>query len=329
MAASEIIVVGIGIAGRDHVRALEHTPGATVAAAIDLDPSRTLTFRGNDVPVYKNLPAAAQHRPHVIVVCTPTRTHAAVCDEAAGYFPDSTILVEKPASDNLPDARRLVTGTAARKPVHVAFHMAFSPEVTWGLSVAHSRRADFGPPVSIQSAHSDPYEADLESATSRLGTSWIDTGINALSVIERFATVIGRKSLLHLGETPWSAFEGVFTCRTQDAELDAVILTSWHVTDPARTTRIKYASGAELVMDHTAVAGHVVQNGRIADIFGSNGRVPRRELHYRALYQSWLIGRQELFPTAHSQRLHELVLKPADNSPGQPCDVQSASSLQS
>ena len=314
MSASEIIVVGIGIAGRDHVRALEHTPGATVIAAVDPQPSRTLTFQGNDVPVYKNLPAAvAGHHPNVVVVSTPTRTHAAVCDEVAEYFPHAEILVEKPVSDNLADARQLVTGTAARKPVHVAFHMAYSPEVAWGLTVASSRHADFGPPAGIQSSHSDPYEPDLESAKSRLGTSWIDTGINAISVIERFATVIERKSLLHLGEASWSAFEGVFACRTQDAEVDAVVLTNWHVTDPARTTRIKYASGAELVMDHTAVAGYVVQKGRIVDIFGSNGLVPRRELHYRALYQSWLIDRQELFSTEHSLRMHELILEPADN----------------
>lgn len=314
MPRSEIIVVGIGIAGRDHVKALEYTPGAAVVAAVDLDPSRTLMFRGNDVPVYKNLPAvAAHHEPQVVVVSTSTRTHAAVCDEVAEYFPQSKILVEKPASDNLAEARQLVTGTAAKKPVHVAFHMAFSPEVTWGLSVTNSRRATLGPPASIQSSHSDPYQRDLEAATSRLGTSWIDTGINAISVIERFAAIIERRSLLRLGEESWSAFEGTFTCRARDTQLDAVILTTWHVTDPARTTRIKYASGTELVLDHTAVAGYVVQNGRIADIFGSDGQVSRRELHYRALYQSWLVDGQELFSIADSLRMHELLLAPADN----------------
>jgi len=297
------------------MKALEHTPGATVIAAVDLDLPRPLTFRGSDVPVYKTLPdAAAWHRPHVMVISTPTRTHPAVCDEAAEYFPEAKLLVEKPAADNLADARRLVTGTAARKPVQVAFHMAYSPEVTWALGVAGARGGEFGPPTGIQSFHADPYETDFDSARSRLGTSWIDTGINALSVIDRFATVVERKSLVSLGGPSWCAFEGTFSCQARETSVDAVLMTSWHVTAPARSTRIRYASGTELIMDHTAVAGYVVQDGRIADIFGSDGLVPRRELHYRALYQSWLNDKQEIFPVAHSLRLHELLLRPADKA---------------
>jgi hypothetical protein len=54
-------------------------------------------------------------------------------------------------------------------------------------------------------------------------------------------------------------------------------LTSWHVTDPAKTTRIRYRSGAELVMDHTAVAAYLVADGHITDAFGANASIPRRE----------------------------------------------------
>ena len=94
---------------------------------------------------------------------------------------------------------------------------------------------------------------------------------------------------------------------------DALILTSWHVSDPAKTTRIRYSSGAELVMDHTAVAGYLVHNRRITAIYGSDRAIPRRERHYLALYKWWLTERNRIMPAETSLRLHELLLQPPDD----------------
>jgi predicted dehydrogenase len=311
MSELNLIVIGLGMAGKVHAKALEHISGVRVIAGVDSDPACILTFRGCELPVYSAVSdASAFHHPDVVVIATPTRTHATVCDQVAKAFPAAAILVEKPAADNYTDALRLICGGEGRKPINVAFHMAFSPEVSWGLKVAHARAAEFGSPRCIQSSHTDPYQANLASAESRLGTSWIDSGINALSVIERFAKIVERRSLGTLGEASWSAFEGTFTCEAQGGLIEAVVLTSWHVTDPARTTRISYASGAELVMDHTAVAGYLVENGRIAEIFGSDGSVSRRESHYRALYKWWLVDDKPIAPVETSMRLHDLLLRP-------------------
>ena len=81
-------------------------------------------------------------------------------------------------------------------------------------------------------------------------------------------------------------------------------------TPGSRSTRVKYASSAELVMDHNAVSGYLIENSSITSIFGTDGGVSRRESHYRALYASWLAAQETLFPTAVSLRLHELLLEP-------------------
>jgi hypothetical protein len=49
-------------------------------------------------------------------------------------------------------------------------------------------------------------------------------------------------------------------------------------------------------MDHNAVAGYLLANEEAANMYGSDGIVSRREAHYKAWYQSWLIDNRRIFP---------------------------------
>jgi hypothetical protein len=91
-------------------------------------------------------------------------------------------------------------------------------------------------------------------------------------------------------------------------------LTTWQATDSAKTTRIRCSSDAKLVMDHTAVAGHLVADGRLIDVFGADASVPSRERHYRALYRSWLGDNPPSPPPKTTLLLHDLLLKPFDGA---------------
>ena len=293
------------------MRALARFENVAVIAGVDTDPRHTPHFREAGIPVYPSVfdsTSAPGIDPDVVVVATPTRTHADVCRDVGEYFRRAAILVEKPAADNLEDAQRIIQGVGGKQRVTVGYHMAFSPEVSWGIAETARRSRELGPPVAIQSWNADPYHRELDSAQARLGNSWIDSGINALSVIERFAPPAERTSLRQIGDPSQSVYEGTFTCRAKDQQVTATVLTSWYATAPARSTRIRYASGAELVMDHNAVASYLLDGGRVSGMFGSDGSVPRREAHYRALYQSWLIDRDEIFTMEASLRLHQLLL---------------------
>ncbi len=306
----KVVIIGIGIAGAVHARALEDVPGVVLIAGIDTS-SRTLTFRGNKAPMYPSvfeMMSESKLHPDIVVVATPTQTHAKVCGEVSEHFRQASILVEKPAADNLADARRIVCGIGGKQPVAVAFHMAFSPVVEWGLGEATERADQLGSPIAIESWGADPYQSDLAAAQERLGNSWIDSGINALSVIERFVRPIERTSLRPIGSPSRSVFEGTFICEADGRQLPATILTSWYSTASSRWTKIRYSSGAELVMDHNAVAGYIRQNGETCAMFGSDGTMPRREAHLRGLYKSWLADQDQIFSTDTSVRLHELLL---------------------
>jgi predicted dehydrogenase len=313
--AHDILIVGLGDIAQVHLRTLAHIPGANVIAGVDIAPRPGVAFRGNPLPVYATAAAArGAGEPGIVVVATPTATHAAVCAQVAAAFPAARILVEKPAAATLADARLVLADIGARQCVEVAYHMSFSPEVTWGMQVASAHAGELGVPEAVVASFTDPYSGELEAARARFGDSWLDSGINALSVLHRFAEPIERPSLRRVGDPAWSAFEVHITCRAAGTGLDALVFTSWHVTDGAKTTRIRYASGAELVMDHTAVAGYLVQGGTITAVSGCDRTIPRRDRHYRALYTSWLLDGHPIMPAQTSLHLHELLLQPPDGA---------------
>jgi predicted dehydrogenase len=305
----KVVIIGIGMAGTVHARALEGVPGVALIAGIDTR-SRSLLFRGDEIPIYRSvfdMWSEKKLHPDLIVVATPTPTHAQVCSEVTEHYQYVSIIVEKPAADNLEDAQRIICDIGDKQPVSVAYHMAFSPVVEWALREVAERAGELGPPIAIESWGTDPYQSELASAQARLGNSWIDSGINALSVIERFVRPIECTSLRQIGISSQSVFEGTFICESGGHRLSATILTSWYSTAPSRWIRIRYSSGAELVMDHNAVAGYLRQNGEVCAVFGSDGTTPRREAHYRALYKSWLAEQDQIFSTATSVRLHALL----------------------
>ena len=309
-----MLLVGLGAIGQTHARALEATPAADVVAGVDVDGSRSLTFRGADRPVYRRLREAGQAcEPDLVVIATPTGTHAAVSEETARWFPTARLLVEKPAAATLADATRILAGIGGRQPVEVAYHTSFAPEVGWGQRAVEARRSELGDLASAQMFFADPYYDDYERAAATLGNSWLDSGINALSVLARFATIVKRESLRSIGTERQSIFEARLACHDGSAPnmgrpAQALLVTSWHATDGAKTTRLRYASGLELLMDHTAVAAYLLRDGRVEAAFGADRSIPRRERHYRALYHWCLTEGQPALPPGVGLHLHELLL---------------------
>ena len=76
----------------------------------------------------------------LVVVATPTASHAAVVGAVRAWDEDVPILLEKPAADRRDDADRVLSATPA---VEVIFHTVFGPEVLWatGFCASETLRA--------------------------------------------------------------------------------------------------------------------------------------------------------------------------------------------
>lgn len=293
---------------RRHIRVLERIAEAEVVAGVDPAPRDGVVFRGRVLPIHRTVREAAdKHRPSLVVIATPTPTHGVVHDEVVEHFPAAEVLLEKPAADNVADASRMLAA-APGKTLNVAYHAAVSSEVSWARRLVREKADMLGAPSAIRAIFADPYQSNIEAARARYGTSWLDSGINALSVISRFVDVAERTSLRSLEPEGSSVFEGRFRCQSGTSQAAAVVVTNWRVTAPTKTTLIEFAAGAELIMDHYAVAGYLLSpEGTVVDAFGGDGRTPRRELHYRNLYRAYYRDRAPIFSPDESRRLHELL----------------------
>jgi Predicted dehydrogenases and related proteins len=302
----EVLLVGLGTVAQTHLDVLEAMREANVIGAVDPAPPPHPTFRGRELPVVATIEDAAALAPTLVVIATPTSTHAALCRRTRSVFPDAAILVEKPAADQATEAEKLLSDEGT---IEVAYHMAFAPEVLWGERLVQTRRDELGPVQAAQAWFTDPYAADITTARRRFTSSWLDSGINSLSVLTRFCDLVEGLSLRPLGDTPGSMFEARIRCISDGEPFEALIVTSWHVTDSARRTWLRFASGAELLLDHHAVAGYLMEDGQVTDFFGTDGSVSRRESHYAALYRWLLVERCHLMSRQQNRLLHALLLQ--------------------
>jgi predicted dehydrogenase len=305
--------VGLGTIAETHLTVLAGIPEVKLGFVVDPDPlapAAAAAGLAGDVPRYERLDAAlGDHQPDLIVVATPTETHAALARQALTGSA-ARVLVEKPLVHDLAaldDLRALAPAIDLAGRVFVAHHFAFSPEVVWAadLIAAHP---EWGPVTRIVAVFHDPYVVAADRSFAAYGSSWIDSGANQLSMLARFVEPTARGPLHEAsgGASAWctvafrSAGDGRASGATGAAGASgatdasgatgaALLRTSWEAVASSKHTTISLErSGTELLLDHTAVTAVAVRDGALVDHLANDGRTPRKIAHYRPLYASLL-----------------------------------------
>jgi predicted dehydrogenase len=307
--ARAVVLVGLGTISSVHVRALEQFAGVDVIAGVDLEPDRVLRFRGARRPVYADLATAVErHRFDAVIVSTPTPVHAGVCATALALEISADVLVEKPLAIRLEDVHGLVEQARnAGRSLRVLYHAAHGAEVLWAVGFLRELTSAVGPVRRIESWHMDPYGALAPVRSDVFVSSWVDAGINALSILDRLVELRQVTALREFTDAP-STFEAAVTFDSEGAEGHGTIFTSWDVSEPSKGTRLIFDEHIELVLDHVAVSGRLLREGRVDAIFGTDGRIPRLVGHYTALFEHELDGTDMRNTADHDVRLHRLLL---------------------
>ena len=270
-------LVGLGTIGRTHVAAMPAHPGLVLTAVVDpvADPA--------DVPDGVRLARDLNEvmgDVDLVVIATPSDTHA---DLTVRVLEGSTatVLVEKPLVTDLDQLQRLLAAVGRTGPdrVRTAHHFIFSPEVRW--TVDGLRQAGWGPPAQVTCGFFDPYIDDLPARRASLASSWLDSGVNQLSVVSRFVDIDGLTALDHTDEGVASTTR----LGRPDGGTEVLLLTDWRSAGSSKQTTLAWPTeDRQVLMDHTAMAATVIDGGRVVDAFRVADGTPRAIAHYRGLY---------------------------------------------
>ncbi|HUV08264.1 MAG TPA: Gfo/Idh/MocA family oxidoreductase [Spirochaetia bacterium] len=121
------VVVGLGSIGRRHARLLNERPDIRVELC-EPDEERLMRAVGElgRLPVHRDFSRALATEPEIVVIATPHRMHAE--QTVAALNAGVHVLCEKPMSDNLEDASRMVSAARGTDTVlNIGFHLHFHP----------------------------------------------------------------------------------------------------------------------------------------------------------------------------------------------------------
>ena len=298
-----VVLVGLGNISSPHLRALEGITSVRDVVGVDTSPHATATFRGAHLRIHTDLPDALCSGADLVVIATPTASHAAVVDAVRTLDHAVPILLEKPAADRPEDAERVLVASPG---VEMIFHSGFAPEVVWATAFYAAARQRLGDTVAFEAWFGNPYAQDLASRTASLANSWLDSGINALSIISRFTIPTAVTSFRQL-EGHASTFEARFALGSSDPRQMGTIVTTWQAAEYSQWTRLRFSGGAELVLDHIAGAATLLEDGAVTAMYTRPDVGARLDRHYANFYGDYFGERRLRYPAEAGRELHALL----------------------
>ncbi len=314
---------GVGIVGLGHVAthqidALRRLDDFALVAACDHDQEARATI-SSSIDSYENLESMLERRDlDVVIVATPNKLHVehGILVMEAG----KRLVIEKPVAETLAEFE-ILADRKKRLSAHctVALHAAFGVEVEWFVTELANGRFDELAFDSFHCQFYDPYIQDnqLQPGANSLGGSWIDSGVNALSVVCRIldpATLdlsnsrISRRSDLDCLEVSGSAN---FTVSDRKLSGLGTIETDWTTGQDRKVTTLGIARDSrKLVLHHSNQTVALVDGGKEEVIFECNNSLPRLTNHYIGVFND--LARQIRFDKDnldYSRRLHEFLYR--------------------
>jgi hypothetical protein len=301
-------IVGLGMIATLHVQALEQIEGIEVIGGTDVDAGRTLSYRGQRLPVCTNIDDLLDRSPSVIIVATPTPTHYEIYRKLASHDNrPRRVMIEKPLGSSLKQVDDIL-GSGEGMGVIGIYHAAHAPEVLWAMENTLPWQEKYGAFSGYVASFADPYRERGRAHGQVYVSSWLDSGINALSVAHRFLRLTAVDQLA-VPDERGSTFAVSVRFLSNGMESAGIIRTSWDVPVPAKQSILRLGEETHLHLDHQHVSGSLRHRGRILEEFKYTGTVPRLQLHYQNAFRSLFIDGSGYYTTDESRLLHALLFE--------------------
>lgn len=250
----------------------------------------------------------------LVFIATPPSTHYSIatkCIQAGKSF-----LMEKPATCRLEEFIEIQEQCSLYNlQFHTAFHSAYAADLLWFVSHQQELEQQFnlGKAIAITCGFYDPYVANGQITAGRetLGGSFLDSGINELSVIARLVDIESLKIKTHTSERlPGLGVicKSSTTLESTQGDLVIHLKTDWTLGKNEKTTLIEYDTGSKILLNHS-LQTVTLQKGDKTTMLFDNGTEPRLLTQYINLLKDYV-----LFLDAHrsncqeSLHIHSLLL---------------------
>jgi len=287
-------IIGLGHVATHQVAALETLEDFRLAAGCDPDTSRHALL-GDAVAAFVAPDEFLQHPDlDVVVVASPNGLHVehGLKVISAGKW----LVMEKPLADTRADFDEF---TARKQELAgnctLALHAAFGKEVEWFLAHQSDHQIDLRSISSFSSEFCDPYieNGELLPQASSLGGSWVDSGVNALSVICRLISpedLIFRNSQMRrdsqLGCLESEGHVEFEFSRQDSATGKGAINTSWVAGRDSKITEFGLDDGNDsLVLDHSLQRVLLRHRDREQILYACDNGLPRLTNHYIGIFE--------------------------------------------
>jgi len=183
----QVCLVGLGHIGKIHVAALGIINSLELVAGCDKN-GELASVLPAEARFHKRLDAAlVDPEIDLIVVATPNNTHNQIA--RAALAAGRNVIVEKPAAaDHLELAALNICAHRSKRLLWFAFHASTASEVLWTAEHLVNNRDLYGELSAFHCRFFDPYlgsDQNKQTQTKSLETPWRDSGINAISVLQR------------------------------------------------------------------------------------------------------------------------------------------------
>ena len=309
-------IIGLGHVASHQIAAIDSSSDFQLVAGCDPDLSRHALLDRSVNAYTDSEEMLKQSGLDAVVIASPNRLH--VSHGAQVMAAGNWLFMEKPLAetqeefDRFDRIRQEHSGHCT-----LALHAAFGQELEWYCSNQNDQRFEANHIRSIESKFYDPYFNDgrVEQSATSLGGSWIDSGINALSVIGRLIGMddlaIRDSRMIRVEDSGCTEVQGTvdFDFPRLRVRGKGFIETSWTTgRDKKRTTLSLNRGNKKIILDHSAQQVILREQHKDRLLFACNNGLPRLTNHYvgafRDLAAQMNAGKDNFL---YCQKLHRLL----------------------
>jgi len=308
-----IAIIGLGHVFDYQIRALYSINELNLVAVSDIDINKKNKISKN-IKFYKNYKEMIlNEKIDVVLISVPNKLHF----EVAKYCLENNlnILLEKPATLKIEDFQKLINVSKQKNLVFVvAFHAMFAKDLIWFFDYYKSFKEKTGKIISFYCGFFDPYIVNnklKEGANSLLG-SWIDSGINALSVISKLidykSLSIKESKLSYISNiNPYGEVQGSVMLNF-DSYYEGIIDTNWTLNLNCKKTHLRFENQKiEIVLNHSKQNVVKIENGKKKILASFGGE--RLVNHYIGVFKDYVVHYKNKTTNLDlAYKLHKILL---------------------